>query len=388
MVHLQPGSGWKRHFQPRSVDLHSKARVQCALSWERRWLSSFQSAVQSALSREMRARRWLWGFLTVHQLGESWTVNVLEVQILESFRGNTQPPSTSFGWKKMEQQKKRVVSQHVLSHFGELVSTWTYFFQPPTSPNGSVPDCGHITCSGYWSRWFLEEWVDKPNTSESNWSISIGRYIIPYCYTYTFQDVHMDIIYIIYIYFNFAPINHVVHLPTHSRASTLLNFCLKRFYKVALSPNITVFPLVVPSIFEGRIPIDKKKGYPILGGPSNHWTTGHPNVTSKTCMRLYDAYFPDLAGIRSLTPDPVLGGFRWWKTIPNWPSITQGFERSRTRSCCRTGHAGSRDTLQWWARHLPLWDERWERLETCQPAGGPNSQPSSTCRMFQEVLFF
>ena len=81
-------------------------QVQCALSWERRWLSSFQSAVQSALSREMRARRWLWGFLTVHQLGESWTVNVLEVQILESFRGNTQPPSTSFGWKKMEQQKK------------------------------------------------------------------------------------------------------------------------------------------------------------------------------------------------------------------------------------------------------------------------------------------
>ena len=125
-----------------------------------------------------------------------------------------------------------------------------------------------------------------------------------------------------------------------------------------------------------------------MGGPSNHWTTGHPNVTSKTCMRLYDAYFPDLAGIRSLTPDPVLGGFRWWKTIPNWPSITQGFERSRTRSCCRTGHAGSRDTLQWWARHLPLLDERWERLETCQPAGGPNSQPSSTCRMFQEGLFW
>lgn len=54
--------------------------------------------------------------------------------------------------------------------------------------------------------------------------------------------MYIWILYILYIYFNFAPINHVVHLPTHSRASTLLNFCLKRFYKVALSPNITVFP--------------------------------------------------------------------------------------------------------------------------------------------------
>ena len=41
----------------------AKQESSVQLSWERRWLSSFQSAVQSALSREMRARAMTLGFL-------------------------------------------------------------------------------------------------------------------------------------------------------------------------------------------------------------------------------------------------------------------------------------------------------------------------------------
>ena len=150
-------------------------------------------------------------------------------------------------------------------------------------------------------------------------------------------------------------------------------------------------------ICEGRTPIDGRKskkrisglklldkiGLPYFGRQTQV-TTGAPDIQTWLrkhawdCMMHISQIWQELAPWL-LTPDPVLGGFRWWKSIPNWPSITQGFERSRTRSCCRTGHTGSCDTLQWWARHLPLWNERWERLETCQPAGGPNSRFRRFC---------